>query len=60
MKKQDEIKQLVKKLEQLPPTEKKRVLSLLKSVSSNGMSRFYLAFASLGELNNLEILKHLN
>jgi hypothetical protein len=60
MKKQEEIQELVKKLEQLPPTDKKKVLSMLKSVSSNGMSRFYLACASLNELNTLEILKHLN
>ncbi|GEM_PF-4636709 len=60
MKKQDEIKQLIAKLEQLPPTDKRKVLGMLKTVSSNGMSRFYLACASLSELNTMEILKHLN
>lgn len=60
MKHTPDLKKLINKLEQLPSKEKQKVLHLLKSVSSNGMSRFYLACASLNELNTIEILKHLN
>lgn len=60
MKHTPDLNSLIEKIERLPHKDRQRVLQLLKKVSSNGMSRFYLACASLNELNAIEILKHLN